>query len=450
MVDTNAENEARVLDAELDWLARVLAKRLLPYIGQSDPKPEEEDTEPPTLAPGTSRYAEFAAHYDLGFAERLVLGLCLAPLLRPRLLDPLFIRNSALERGHSEFGGITGRQHSGFLPTVETALFLLAGDDLAVRIGCQALFDGRHPLTQLGIIKIRPAPEGESPWAGQLTLSSDIFDYLTTGQPRIPVFGPRFPARRITTQETWDDLVLEHHTLQQVLEIQAWIRHGSKILDDWGLGRRIKPGMRSLFYGPPGTGKTMTASLLGVATGCDVYRIDLSLVISKYIGETEKNLAQVFDRAEGRDWILFFDEADALFGKRTDVRDARDRFANQQVAYLLQRVEDYDGVVILASNLKGHIDEAFTRRFHSIIHFAMPSTSAREQLWRKAVTGEVTFHDDVDVVELADRYELSGGAIMNVVRYAALMAAERDSRMLQAADIQRGIQRELEKEGRSL
>ena len=143
-------------------------------------------------------------------------------------------------------------------------------------------------------------------------------------------------------------------------------------MNDWGMAPKLRPGYRSLFYGPPGTGKTMTACLLGKSTGRDVYKVDLSLVVSKYIGETEKNLARVFDQAQHKGWILFFDEADALFGKRSETRDAHDRYANQEVSFLLQRIETFDGIAILASNQRENLDDAFTRRFESIIYFPMP------------------------------------------------------------------------------
>ena len=152
-------------------------------------------------------------------------------------------------------------------------------------------------------------------------------------------------------------------------------------MNDWGLGRRLRHGHRSLFYGPPGTGRTMTTCLLGQRLGRDVFRIALSAVVSKYIGETEKNLEGLFGRAENMNCILFFDEADAPFGKRTNVSDAHDRYANQEVAYLLQRVEDYDGLVILASNYSSNIDEAFMRRFQAVVHFPMPTQTERKRLW---------------------------------------------------------------------
>jgi SpoVK/Ycf46/Vps4 family AAA+-type ATPase len=192
---------------------------------------------------------------------------------------------------------------------------------------------------------------------------------------------------------------------------------------------RLRPGYRALFHGPPGTGKTLTAALLGKATKRDVYRVDLSTVVSKYIGETEKNLANLFDQARNRDWILFFDEADALFGKRTNVKDAHDRYANQEISYLLQRVEDFDGLVILASNFRANIDEAFLRR--RIWTCALPHSPDRDQL----------------AAQLAG-FELSGGNIVNVVQFAAIEAIAAGLSAINLDVAIKGIRREFEKEGK--
>jgi len=216
-------------------------------------------------------------------------------------------------------------------------------------------------------------------------------------------------------------------------------------MTEWGMDIKYKPGYRSLFYGPPGTGKSLTASLLGKSTGLDVYRIDLSKVVSKYIGETEKNMANIFDRAENRNWILFFDEADALFGKRTSTTDAKDRYANQEIAYLLQRIEDFPGLVILATNLKGNIDEAFSRRFQSMIYFPMPRPHQRLLLWESAFPSQTTLSPDIDLDLLAEKYELAGGSIANVARYATLLAIQRPSHTIHKADLLEGIRRELRK-----
>jgi SpoVK/Ycf46/Vps4 family AAA+-type ATPase len=222
------------------------------------------------------------------------------------------------------------------------------------------------------------------------------------------------------------------------------------LMTEWGLENKIKPGYRTLFYGPPGTGKTLTATLLGKSTNREVYRVDLSMIVSKYIGETEKNLSKIFDVAQHKDWILFFDEADALFGKRTTASSSNDRHANQQTGYLLQRIEDFPGVIILASNLKENMDEAFSRRFQSMIHFTMPSPEERMLLWEKAFSGTCTLETDIDIEKIAEQYELSGGAIINVLRYCALTAIQKKGTVVSKNDLLEGIRREFKKENRTL
>ena len=177
-------------------------------------------------------------------------------------------------------------------------------------------------------------------------------------------------------------------------------------------------------------------------------RVDLSLVVSKFIGETEKNLASLFDKAENKDWILFFDEADALFGKRTNVRDAHDRYANQEIAYLLQRVEEYHGLVILASNFKNNIDDAFMRRFQAAVHFPIPMVPERAKLWRLGLPAVATLEEGIDIESLARQHELTGAHIMNVIQHVCLRAIERGDHEIRAADLTVGIRREVSKDGK--
>ena len=198
------------------------------------------------------------------------------------------------------------------------------------------------------------------------------------------------------------------------------------------------------------TGKTLTASLLGKETQRPVFRIDLSMVVSKYVGETEKNLSRVFDAAEDKDWILFFDEADALFGKRTKVQDSHDRYANQEVSYLLQRVEEYSGLVILATNFRGNLDDAFTRRFQSIINFPMPKPQQRSTLWERNFSSKARFEAGVNLKKLGSKYEMSGGAIMNVIQYCSLQAIRRGDNVVMVKDLEEGVRREFDKEGRTI
>jgi SpoVK/Ycf46/Vps4 family AAA+-type ATPase len=206
-------------------------------------------------------------------------------------------------------------------------------------------------------------------------------------------------------------------------------------------------GYRVLFYGPPGTGKSLTATLMGKECGKNVYRIDLSQIVSKYIGETEKNLSTLFQLSENKNWILFFDEADALFGKRTEMTDAKDKYANQETSYLLQRIEDFQGLIILATNFKPNIDSAFLRRFQSIVYFKIPGISQREKLWEKALS-RLPGENQVDVLKIANEYEIAGGFINNAVQFAWLNARKNNSKIITNQDILLGIKREYAKEGK--
>ena len=251
-----------------------------------------------------------------------------------------------------------------------------------------------------------------------------------------------FPAKLISTEMEWDDIVLDEGVLDQVMEIKNWLDYGSKIMNEWGLKKMIKPGYRALFYGPLGTGKTLTAMLLGKTSNRDVYKVDLSIIVSKYIGETEKNLARIFDMAQDKEWILFFDEADALFSKRTATDSSNDRLANQQTAYLLQRIEDFTGVVILASNLNINIDEAFSRRFQTMIHFPIPQPEERLQLWKNVFSANCTLDPGIDLHRIAEDYELTGGAIINIARYCALSVVKRNDTVVTKQELMTGIRHE--------
>lgn len=441
---------ATILDLELDWFGRVLDTRFRLYFDKDCEHDDIRAIAPPSLEGQASEYARLVGDLGLDLDERLVLVLALIPHIRPQLLDTFFVSNKNFDRAFTEFGGCRGRTHSGFLPTCETAAFLLAGNDLAKRFEILHLFDPDHPFSARGVLHIDRPHKGEPLLSGALRVSGDYLARLTSGVSRKPDFSANFPAKRVTSNLRWVDLVLAPDVLEDVEHIRAWLRHESTILDKWGLGKSIKPGYRSLFYGPPGTGKTLTAGLIGESAGLDVYRIDLSMVVSKYIGETEKNLENVFGQAQNKRWILFFDEADALFGKRTQTSSAHDRYANQEISYLLQRVEDFPGVVILATNLKANIDEAFARRFQSLVYFPMPDSEERLRLWDVALAGRSRLDDDVDLQSLADAFELSGGAITNVVRYAAINSLREARGSICHRDLLAGVTKELRKEGKTV
>lgn len=444
--------DIRELEAELEWLARVIRARLDAYFSEPSASPPlpELDLPPPELHGGRSPYAQFVCRHGLDPAERLLALLALTPHLRPQLLDVLWTRSEATQRGFTEFGGLQGVSHGGFMPTIETGAFLLGGEDLATRLQTVAMVAPDQRLVKLNVLQyLRPTP-GEPALSAALQASKAWLGLVMRDVATSPAFDQHFPARKVGTGREWSELVLPPATLEQLEDVQRWLRHGRTLMEEWDMGRKLHPGYTCLFCGPPGTGKTLSACLLGKQCGCEVYKIDLSMVVSKYVGETEKNLARVFDEAEHRGWILFFDEADALFGKRTQVESSHDRYANQEVSYLLQRIEDFDGVVILASNFKQNIDEAFLRRFDAVVQFPMPRAVERLRLWQEAFPAKASLDPALDLARIAEKYELSGGTIMNAARYAALHALAAGSSTILADTVEDGIRRELLKEGRAV
>jgi AAA+ superfamily predicted ATPase len=425
---------------ELDWLKQSIAQRMTGKTGKG------ELPEPPVLQP-SSAYAVALHKFGAIKADRLLLILTLASQIDASLLASSISQNIANDGDHPEIGGVKSPNFRGLLPTAETFLFLVAGADVQKRLEAWQWLRSHSVLYQKGIVKIlKPQAEGDPPQSGILSIDPDKAEEILFGESAPPAFSMEFPARKISTNLDWDDLVLAPQTRQHLEELKDWLEKRQNIAA-WGIGKRIKKGYRALFYGPPGTGKTLAASLLGKYTGTEVFLVDLSLVVSKYIGETEKNLSSLFDKAQNKNWILFFDEADALFGKRTSVRDAHDKYANQEVAYLLQRVEDFPGLVILASNLKGNIDEAFLRRFQSVIHFPLPGAQERFKIWKDAFTDVPGAPTDADLRMVAQKYELSGANIINAAHYACLRAAATGKKP-ELEFVLTGIQRELQKEGK--
>jgi AAA+ superfamily predicted ATPase len=396
----------------------------------------------------TSSYARFINLHKPEPKEYILLLLALAPHVQPNFYNQIIARHLPEGGDFPEFGGVRGNNHRGILPTGETAQFVLAGDDLKLRLEVQQLLSSEHWFAKKHILWLEQVQQGEPLMSGKLVLDKEVVELLTAGVISKPRFSIDFPAEHIETEMDWDDLVLHPKTLNQIKEIENWISHSKTLLDDWGMKKRIKPGYRALFYGPPGTGKTLTASLLGKYTGKDVFRIDLSRVVSKYIGETEKNLSHLFDKASDKNWILFFDEADALFGKRTDIRDAHDKYANQEVAYLLQRIEGYNGLVILATNQRGNIDDAFVRRFQAIIHFPMPGPAEREGIWNKTFPKQIEIDPEINWQQIASRYELTGAGIINVAQFCAIEVLAGKKHILSLKQLESAIMREYVKEGK--
>jgi ATPase family protein associated with various cellular activities (AAA)/winged helix domain-containing protein len=254
-------------------------------------------------------------------------------------------------------------------------------------------------------------------------------------------------AQLVPSRHAWNDLVLPAAVMRRLRDVSSAVAARAKVFGDWGFGRRGGSGLMVLFAGSSGTGKTMSASVIAREIGLELYRIELASVVSKYIGETEKNLHRIFEAARRANVMLFFDEADALLGRRSEVKDAHDRYANIEVAYLLQQMEEHDGVIILASNLAKNMDQAFARRMHYVVEFPRPDAPLREKLWQKILPPEVPLGSDVDFPFLARQFELAGGDIKTVALDAAFVAAGA-GRPLGMNELIAAVARQMLKQGR--
>ncbi len=281
-------------------------------------------------------------------------------------------------------------------------------------------------------------------WTGTVATAAELFAAARSHSGR--QLGAL--TRKVHPTYCWDDLILPSEGLDQLRDIRDRVGRRQQVLGEWGFERALalNKGVCALFAGASGTGKTMAAEIISGELGLDLYTIDLATVVSKYIGETEKNLARIFSAAETANAVLFFDEADALFGRRSEVRDAHDRYANIEIAYLLQRMEQYDGVAILATNLRQNVDNAFLRRLHFIVEFPMPDEAHRARMWREFLPREAPL-DTIDFEFLAREFRLSGGNIRNIVVSAAYLASANGGR-IGMSHLMRAAWREHQKIGR--
>lgn len=361
---------------------------------------------------------------------------CRAPmiLIGSRPWDPTWAREAALlleapvptitQRHELWLGSLNGDRPVGFDPADVTLAFRLAPDQIvrAAEAARRATVAAARPMTVADI-------------------SSGARAQNAAGLERL--------ARRIEPAARWADLVLPEASEAQIHELTARARHRDKVIGEWGMGgaNSRRQGITALFAGDSGTGKTMSAEVVAGDLGFDLYVIDLSTVVDKYIGETEKNLDRIFTEADRVNGVLLFDEADALFGKRSEVKDARDRYANVEVAYLLQRMESFAGLAILTTNLRANVDEAFIRRLDAIVDFALPEEEHRLLLWERNLPAAVPKEADIDLAFLARRFKLSGGDIRNICVAAAYLAAAAD-RAVSMSDLIRATEREYQKLGR--
>jgi len=445
MANPGLNNNAKHIEADLQWLRLLLEDRLQSF-KEKKRYSAFENFKPPVFKRPASIYQKFIQSFQLNNAERLILLLALLPYVAPNFIEESLQKFDISNSQISNIGGIKGSWHGGLIPTGETAMFFLAPGNLNKRLEYSLYFSTKHKFYTKNILKLEDVSAYEPEGSGVITLSKDVLSMITTATAYQPLFNSNFPAKLLTTKYDYKDLVLSQQTEQQLDEIETWLKFKKKLLVDWEFQNKISSGFKCLFYGPSGTGKSLATALIGKQNDLPVYRIDLSMVISKYIGETEKNLSKIFDTAANKDWILFFDEADALFGKRSNIQSSNDRFANQEVAYLLMRMEEYEGLAILATNLKSNIDKAFLRRFQLIVPFSIPDKEQRKLLWEKSFSSNTILEKDIDLKSLADNFSLTGSNIMNVVRFASVMALKKGDNIITNNNLLTGIKKEMAKE----
>ncbi len=380
---------------------------------------------------GVGPLAEVIAMADLTDAEAVVLLAALAPYVD--------------ERFGVRYGALTDRP--GVTALTGEVARTLAARSFRGRLDAMAMLSAQGRLRAHGLLSLDPPGD----LSGVLRPDPALVAWLLGLPPEAAVASAEFPARRLTTVHSLDDVVLPAAARSRIDELEARITHREMVVEEWGFGAHHDnaDGLIALFHGPPGTGKTMTAAAMAAAAGLPAYMIDLSALVSKYIGETEKALAKVFDRATRERCILVFDEADAVFGARTDVGDAHDRYANQEVSYLLSRIEQYAGIVILTTNLLANIDAAFQRRIHVMVEFPEPGPGERERLWAAVTPTALPVDADIDLAALAHRYPLTGAQIRDATLDAAYLAAA-GPRVVTEDHLLAGVRRQYEKAGKTV
>lgn len=450
-LENNMENERKTqknaitFEKEFLWLSNKIEYRLNHFF-KIENAPIIENLNAPDHEEDQSEFALFLKKAQLNETERLILITALASQFKPVIFDRFQIKNKITGRTFTEFGGKISDKFNQFIPTLRTVTFIVNQTNLVDQFEIRSYFEEAHFFRAQNILRLE-TNNNSSLLEGTFLLGEEFLQLITLGIKFKPSYRNNFPAEIITTSLEWNDLVLEDSLMDEINLLDTWLAHKKELDLDTAMQKKINKGYKCLFFGAPGTGKTLTATLLGKKNDIDVYRVDLSQVVSKYIGETEKNLGVIFDLAENKNWILFFDEAESLFSKRTAVGDSKDKYANQETAYLLQRIENYNGLVILATNLKPNIDLAFSRRIQSMIHYSIPNSYQRFRLWTNALKGIIELNDN-EITKIAEAYEISGGAIKNIIQFAWLKAKSLQQ-PISKETLLIGIRRELSKDGKS-
>lgn len=421
MSTPNESLHAQALEVEMQWLSEVIDVRLKQHFQQE----ADEAIPPPPELLLDSALLSVIREQGWGAPERLLLALALAPQLRPELLDVLLIRNQNLERGFTEFGGVKGSAHSGFIPTGETASFLFAGSSLEKRFALMQILGRNHSFHLREILALEPSPEGEPVLSGRLTLSAEWLRHLCTGETAKPSFSSEFPAQLVTTPLGWDELVLDESTLNQLDLLSLWWRRRLDWMRTSEISSHWKPGLRVSLHGPAGAGKTLSALLLGKQLSLDVYKVDLKLIGAWNSGCVQHGLDRIFERATNRQWILLIENGGLLLDDEVTATQA------SNFAYLRMHLTNFPGLVLLESR-QSIADEPGLSDI--VVEFGLPDVEQRLKLW-KTYLPEAKMDGDVRLDDLSARYAITGAQIANVVLRAFLHSAQQGNSRIEHSDL---------------
>lgn len=412
-------------------------------------KETEHEQVDPLIIDESSFFGKFVRELNFNDDEIVLAMVALAATLEPSILQSLKTGVSVSKGVH--IGGNTNRETGVFNPTLRTVIFLLAGNNPEKKARViQTLHSKSKPFT-LGLVKAVPLTKESSFLDYQVIFNDQFLDTVLFGvHPRLDS-DPSFPVRKSLSKHRLTDVVVKEKTTIELLKLQRFARNMIKLWEMEG-SSKVRRNYLCVFSGDPGTGKSFSAEAIGNELQLPVYRVNFAQMISKYIGETEKNLEVVFDRFNKQPSILFFDEAESIFSKRTEVKDSHDQYANNLQSYLLQKVEDFEGIIVLATNVQDlaqYFDKAFQRRIRSIVSFEFPDHEERLPIWENSLFKPFTFGEGV-IEEAAKNYQLSGGSIYNVVSDAVIEALDNDTDTITKEMLESAMKDEFKKTGRKM
>lgn len=431
-----------VIQEELNWLSEVITQVIKSYFKHEGFENNWVDIKAPDLTSSTTRYATFVREEELNIYERVLLALVLSPQLRPEILDIFLTKNQNTDKIFTEFGAYQNALSSGFIPTCQTYYFILSSFDQELRIEADNILNSEHSLFRRNVVS-KEKTNASLPFNfGTISLNNSWFDYFILGK-KIEVHKLlALPIKKMTTNLSWDSLILSNKIMPQINEINTWIKNINHLINESKLTEKSKNGYCSLFYGLSGCGKSLTASLIGKVNSLDVFRVNTLLLIFQNPEETENNLKKLFDSATNNNWILFFEDTDLLFNNY-EVTCVNSLKIKMLINSFFNQIVDFPGIAFFSSEknlLNGNKKADF---FKSAINFKQPNTENRYKLWKNIFSGNYKLSPEINLNEISKKYKLTGSGINNAYRICILSAIHRNENIVNKEELLSAIKSEI-------